>query len=577
MVREYTNRLKGIYKLLLAISICVGLIVLSSFAFKRFDLTEEKRHTLTPSSVNLLENLDDIVFVKVYLKGEYPAEFKQLEQAIRERLDEMKAYAGDNLDYEFINPSENSDPEERNEFYQYLQDSGLQYTNITLRSKDGTSEKILFPGALITYRNETMPLQLLKSSERAVDPEMINNSVNNLEYEFSHILRRITSDKSPHIAIIQGHGESNLLETSDAQKLLEESYPVARVTIDGQLNALTIGANESGKQRLNKYELIIISDPDSSFSDADRFMIDQYLMRGGKVIWAVDPLVADMDSLRDAQQTMAINRDLGIEEMLFQYGVRLEKNLLLDRNCAPIGITTGMIGNQPQIEMFPWYFKPIIVPRNPHPIVANIDPVVCEFVSSLDTIARPGIKKTVLLRSSENTRILRSPVRINLGIVSINPDFGEKKRPFQPVAVLLEGRFSTAFKNRISPVYLKEGFEFREESLPTSMLVIADGDIFQNRISADGKSYYTLGYDRYAKRKVYGNRDFLINAVNYMLDEESLISVRSRSIKLRQLDSEMLIQKRSMIQTANLALPLLLIIVLGLSLNFVRNRKYSKN
>ncbi len=577
MVREYTNRLKGIYQLLLTIAICVGVIVLSSFAFKRFDLTEEKRHTLTPSSVDLLENLDDIVFVKVYLKGEYPAEFKQLEQAVRERLDEMKAYAGDNLDYEFINPSENNDPEQRNEFYQYLQDSGLQYTNITLRSKDGTSEKILFPGALITYRNETMPLQLLKSSERAVDPEMINNSVNNLEYEFSHILRRITTDKSPHIAIIQGHGESSLLETSDAQKLLEESYPVARVTIDGQLNSLTIGANESGKQRLNKYELIIISDPDSSFSDADRFMIDQYLMRGGKVIWAVDPLVANMDSLRDSQQTMAINRDLGIDEMLFQYGVRLENNLLLDRNCARIGITTGMIGNQPQIEMFPWYFKPIIVPRNPHPIVSNIDPIVCEFVSSLDTIARPGIKKTVLLRSSENTRILRSPVRINLGIVSINPDFGEKKRPYQPVAVLLEGRFSTAFKNRISPVYLEEGFEFRETSLPTSMLVIADGDIFQNRISADGKSYYTLGYDRYAKRKVFGNREFLINAVNYMLDEESLISVRSRSIKLRQLDSEMLLQKRSMIQTANVALPLLLIIVLGLTLNFVRNRKYSKN
>ncbi len=344
MVREYTNRLKGIYQLLLTIAICVGVIVLSSFAFKRFDLTEEKRHTLTPSSVDLLENLDDIVFVKVYLKGEYPAEFKQLEQAVRERLDEMKAYAGDNLDYEFINPSENNDPEQRNEFYQYLQDSGLQYTNITLRSKDGTSEKILFPGALITYRNETMPLQLLKSSERAVDPEMINNSVNNLEYEFSHILRRITTDKSPHIAIIQGHGESSLLETSDAQKLLEESYPVARVTIDGQLNSLTIGANESGKQRLNKYELIIISDPDSSFSDADRFMIDQYLMRGGKVIWAVDPLVANMDSLRDSQQTMAINRDLGIDEMLFQYGVRLENNLLLDRNCARIGITTGRIG-----------------------------------------------------------------------------------------------------------------------------------------------------------------------------------------------------------------------------------------
>lgn len=314
MVREYNTRIKGLYELLLAIAICLGIIVLTSFAFKRFDLTEEKRHTLTPATEELIQELDDIVFVKVYLQGEYPAEFKRLEQAVRERLDEMKAYAGDNLEYDFINPSESSDPEVRNEFYQYLQDSGLQYTNITLRSKDGVSEKILFPGALITYRNETMPLQLLKSSERAVDPEMINNSVNNLEYEFSHILRRITSDKSPHIAIIQGHGESSLLETSDAQKLLEESYPVERLTIDGQLSSLSLAVDESGKQRLNKYDLIIISDPDSSFSDADRFMIDQYIMRGGKVIWAVDPLIADMDSLREQQQTMAVNRELGIEE-----------------------------------------------------------------------------------------------------------------------------------------------------------------------------------------------------------------------------------------------------------------------
>ena len=235
-----------------------------------------------------------------------------------------------------------------------------------------------------------------------------------------------------------------------------------------------------------------------------------------------------------------------------------------------------MIGNQPQIEMFPWYFKPVIVPRDPHPIVSNIDPIVCDFVSSLDTIAKPDIKKTILLRSSENTRILRSPVRINLGIVSINPDFREKKRPHQPVAVLLEGRFGSAFKNRMSPQFLKEGFEFREKSLPTSMLVIADGDIFQNRISADGKNYFTLGYDRYAKRKVYCNKEFLINAVNYMLDEESLISVRSRSIKLRQLDSETLIQKRSLIQTANVALPIIIILALGLILNFIRNRKYSK-
>ncbi|NND94555.1 MAG: hypothetical protein HKN45_06780, partial [Flavobacteriales bacterium] len=366
MVRTYGNRAKSLYRTLVAIAIVVLLVLLSSFAFIRFDLTEEKRHTLTPSSIELLEDLEDIVFVKVYLKGEYPAEFKRLEQAIRERLDEMKAFAGDNLEYEFINPSESDNRDERNEFYQYLQDSGLQYTNITFQTKDGVSEKIIFPGALITYRNQTMPVQLLKSNERAVDPEMINNSVNNLEYEFSHTIRRILMDKTPSIAFIQGHGENSRMETSDAEILLSESYVVTRVTIDGQLDALSIPIDDDGKRRLNKYDMLIISDPDSAFSDADRFMIDQFIMKGGKVIWCVDPLVADMDSLRNSQQTMAFKRELGIEEMLFQYGARLENNMLLDRSCAPIGITTGMMGNQPQIEMFPWYFKPVIVPRDPH-------------------------------------------------------------------------------------------------------------------------------------------------------------------------------------------------------------------
>jgi len=250
--------------------------------------------------------------------------------------------------------------------------------------------------------------------------------------------------------------------------------------------------------------------------------------------------------------------------------------MILDRNCAPIGITTGMMGDRPQIEMFPWYFKPILTPRSNHPIVANIDPVVTEFASSIDTIARPDIKKTILLTSSEYTRILKPPVRINLNIVSIDPDFGNKKRPYQPMAVLLEGRFESAFKNRISDAFIKEGFKFWEESVSTNMLVIADGNFLENRLSPDGQNYFTLGYDRYAKRKVYGNREFLMNAVNYMLDESSLISVRSRSIELRQLNQEWVLQSKGRIQFINIVLPIGIIILLGMVLNFIRNKRYRR-
>lgn len=576
MVREYSNRSKSLFRLFLGIVILFSVVVLGSFEFKRFDLTEEKRHTLKDATTELLQDLEDVVFIKVYLKGEYPAEYKRLERAIQERLDEMKAYAGSNLEYEFINPSESENQETRNKFYQYLQDEGLQYTNITFRTKDGVSEKIVFPGAIITYQGESAPVQLLKSNERAADPELINNSVVNLEYEFARTLRRVTSKKTPHIAFIEGHGELSPMETADAVKLLSESYVVERKRIDGQLNALSDPASQDGKNRVNRYDLIIIADPDSAYSDKDRFLIDQFLMRGGKVIWCIDPLQMDLDSLKNQQQTMALSRELGIEEMLFDYGVRIQKNLLLDRTCAPIGITTGMRGNQPQIELFPWYFQPVLVPRSSHPIVGNIDPVVTEFTSSIDTLSKADVKQTILLSSSEFTRVLRPPVRVNLNIVTIDPDFGNKTRPFQPVAVLLEGSFPTAFKNRVSPLYKQEGFDLREKSLPTSMLVIADGDIFKNKVSPDGANYFTLGYDRYTRDKIYGNREFLLNAVNYMLDEASLISIRTKGIKLRQLNEELLNDSRGRIQALNMIIPLVIILILGISLTAIRRANYSK-
>jgi ABC-2 type transport system permease protein len=577
MVREYSNRTQSLFRLLMGLVIVMSVVVMSGFLFNRFDLTEEKRHTLKDATIEMLENLEDVVFVKVYLKGEYPAEYKRLEREIKERLDEMKAYAGARLEYEFINPSESEDNETRNKFYQFLQDEGLQYTNITFRTNDGISEKIIFPGAIITYRGESAPLQLLKSNERAADPEIINNSVINLEYEFAHTIRRVTSKKKPSIAFIQGHSELSRMETADAEKLLSESYQVARVEISGQLNSLSTAISEDGKQRLNSHDLLIIADPDSTFSDTDMFLLDQYIMRGGKIMWFVDPIMTDLDSLRTQQQTMGLPRKLGIEEMLFDYGVRLNNNILLDRNCAPIGITTGMRGNQPQIELFPWYFQPKLVPRSQHPIVGNIDPILTEFVSSIDTISQPGVKKTILLTTSEFTRVLRPPVRINLNIVSIDPDFGNKKQPYQPVAVILEGQFESAFKNRISPTYIQEGFKFVEKSLNTSMLIVSDGDILKNKLSSDGKNYFTLGYDRYTQNKIYGNREFLLNAVNYMLDETSLISIRTKGIKLRQLDQEYLMKNKGRVQAFNMLIPLLLILILGLVSNFMRKMRYSKS
>jgi ABC-2 type transport system permease protein len=576
MVKQGGHKRNSLIKLTVGVLVAVAMVVLSGFAFQRFDLTEEKRHTLSPATVTLMSELKDVVFIKVYLKGDYPAEYKRLERAIQERLDEMKAYAGDNLQYEFINPSESESQVSRNETYEYLQEAGLQYTNITFKEKDQVTEKIIFPGALVTYQDKTMPLQLLKSNERVADPNMIINSVNNLEYEFAQIIRRITSSRIPSIAFIEGHGELSRMETSDAENILSENYNVERVTIDGQLNALSDPIDETGSNRVNKYDLLIIASPQREIGDADKFHIDQFIMRGGKVMWFLDPIDANLDSLRNTQQTMGRAREFNVEDLLFNYGVRLNKSLMIDRSCAPIAITTGMKGNQPQMELFPWYFKPIFIPRGSHPIVSNIEPVVGEFVSSLDLIDRPDIKKTVLLSTSENTRMMRAPVRINLNIVNINPDFKEKRISHQNVAVLLEGTFESPLFNLISPKFTEAGFKPRKTSLPTSVFVAADGDLIKNRVSADGLNYFPLGFDRYAKDIVYGNREFLLNTVNHMLDDEALISVRSRSIKLRKMNDEKVIHEGGMLKAANVGLPVLLMIILGLILNLVRKSRYTK-
>ena len=266
-------------------------------------------------------------------------------------------------------------------------------------------------------------------------------------------------------------------------------------------------------------------------------------------------------SLRDNQQSMGVPNEIEISDQLFQYGIKLNRDLILDRNCAPIAINTGQYGNQPKLEYFPWYFKPLVTERTPHPIVSNLDPIALDFVSSIDTVAKHGIRKTILLTSSENSRIIRAPIRINLNITRIDPNFGELKTPYQPVSILLEGEFVSAYKDRLPPEVLEnEDFAVDEISVPTSMLVVSDGDIIRNALNYSNKTTYPLGYDRIAGRKIYGNKEFFLNAVNYMLDDKSLISIRSRSIKLRQLNQEYLIQNRSLIQFSNVALPLFLVL-----------------
>ncbi|MES2629947.1 MAG: gliding motility-associated ABC transporter substrate-binding protein GldG [Bacteroidota bacterium] len=552
----------------------IGFIILfllniaGSFLFTRLDLTTEKRHSLTPETVQMIEDLDDVVFIRVYLEGEFPADFKRLRSAVKERLDELKAYAGKKIQYEFINPSENPDQKTRQQTWQRLVERGLEPTEITIQGKDALERKIIFPGAIMSYRGKEVALQILRSQETAPGPETMNSSINNLEYNIANNIRRLTEKTSKRVGILAGQGELGEQDIADFKKAASDLYTVEEVRIDSQVSAL------------KNFDCLIIAKPDSQFTEKNKFIIDQFIMKGGTVLWCVDGISANMDSLAGTskQEVLGMSQNINLNDMLFTYGARIESNLIIDRSCAPIALKVGQFGDQPNYKLFPWYFHPVLISNGKHPITVNIDPVVTQFVSKVDTVGFPFIKKTVLLSTSENSIIQRAPVRINLGIVGLKLDFKRAGSGPQPVAVLLEGKFKSAYPpERIDGrITSSKMINYQKEAIkPTKMIVIGDGDVIRNPVDKGRNLFYPLGYDKNLKRKVYGNREFLLNSLNYLLDDSGLIAVRSREIKLRKLNEEKLLNERTRWQVINVVTPLVLVIAMGVILFFIRKKKYA--
>ena len=442
--RNRSSRSGDLLELAIGVGIVCVVLFIGSFLRVRADLTNEQRFTLTPATREMVEELPDIVYVKVYLTGGLPADLQRLSQAAKDLLDEMRAYQPDKIQYSFIDPNASTDEKTRKQIYDQLQEQGLTYSSIRLQEAGAYSERIIFPGALVTYRDKTVPVQLLKTQLRAPDAEIVNRSLNNLEYEMASAFRQAITLKKPRIAFLEGQGELSGMQIADMTNLLKEQYDVSTVRIDEKLDALSIRP-EKMNFRVNNYDALIIAKPDSTFAGRDRYVIDQFIMNGGKVLWLIDAMNANLDSLRTNQVSMARPYDLDLDDQLFAYGVRLNKDLLLDRNCAPIEIYTQPYGNQRKLERFPWYFEPVIIPTSGHPIVSNLDPIHLRFVGSLDTIATDNVKKTILLSTSAYTRMLRNPVRVSLGVVEADMGFDRTTTPYLPVAVLLKGNFTSAF------------------------------------------------------------------------------------------------------------------------------------
>ncbi len=538
---------------------------ISSHLFRRIDLTSEKRHTISATSRKILKGLDETVFIRVYLDGELPPGFVRMKRSISELLDNFRAWAGDELEYEFVNPVENAGPDLRNEIIRELYGKGLQPTNVKVRERrGGTSQKILFPGAMVHHRGVEVPLNLLKNNPGLSGEMNLLNSTQSLEYAFISMIRNVTTDTIQKVAFIEGHGELDQMQVADITRELANFYQVDRGRINGKAGSL------------DPYEAIIIARPQKPFEKADKYAIDQYIMKGGTVLWLLDPVKINTDSLFTGA-TIALPRDLNLMDQLFRYGARIDYKLVQDIQCHVLPVGKGLPGGNQQWELAPWYYYPLLSPRGSHPVTSGLNMVLARYAGKIDTVGNdPRVDKTVLLATSPHSRLVETPARISLKESSLHPGQMEFSEAHLPVAVLLEGRFSSVFRNRSIPgEFGQRPPDFLETSVPTRMIVISDGDMIRNEriMTRNGPAVAELGFDKYTSQ-VFGNKDFIMNAVNYLTDHTGLMSLRSREFKMRLLDRKRIMEEETLWEIVNAAVPVLMVLVAGFVVLMVRKRLY---
>ena len=560
---------EDLFRYLALIVVLLIVAVISSNNFFRLDLTSERRYTLSESTKNVLRKLDSPVYFRIYLAGDLPPDFVKFQVSIREMLEEFRAYGRENIHYDFINIYDEKDEAVRNRTVMNLYNKGLSVTNIKMRDAEGgSSDKIIFPGAVLNYRGLEFPVNLLKNNPSLPHEVNLSNSIQSLEYEFSKALHSLSKDDVPRIAFIEGHGELDSLQTFSIMNELKNFFQVDRGVISGNLEALL------------DYEAIIIAQPMRPFGEADKFAIDQYLMRGGKVLWFIDPVVTLPDSLSSGM-TISLANQLNIEDLLFKYGIRIDYNVVTDLQCNYVPVNISVDATSEDTEMRPWVYSPLLSAPSSHPVTRGLNYIHGQFISAFDTIPvnEGAVTRTVLLSTSARTQSRRVPLRITMDEVSRDPDPARFTESHLPVAVLSEGVFPSFFRNYSVPkgVYPPDP-EIIKESVPTSMLVVTDGDMIRNEVQVQGGRYMAekLGYDKYTYQ-TFGNLEFILNAVNYMTDETGLMELRSREFKLRLLDRSVTKDKKAVAKwkVINSLVPVVIIILFGMLFHVYRKRKYT--
>ena len=562
-----SKRNQSLLQLGLFAGVLLFLNVLGNTFYNYYDLTEDKRFTLTDASVDMMEKINEVVYVKVLLEGEFGGAYKRLQNSVRELLDDYRSISP-NLEYDFENPLAGT-TEEKNARAELYAKSGIYPINLKVLTSDTKKEQRTYPYALIFFQGRETAVNLLENNVPGMNPELaINNSINLLEYKITGAVKKLMTVRKPVVLYTTGHQELNSIQTSDLDAELIKNYDLNRINLDSvvQINS--------------DVDVLIVAKPLQPFSEKDNFKIDQYVMNGGRVLWLLDKVAASIDSMRITGQHLAMPMELNLDRLLFKYGARIQPNLVMDLECTPIALQTGVIGDKPQFELFPWYFYPRVTSRSDHPVAKGIDRVNLFFPNVIDTIETRGgaVKKEILLATSDYSRYQRVPVNLTFDILRDKPNPAVYNKPNLPLAVLLEGNFPSEYENRVTESLLAGlrdlKIEFKKVSEPTRMIVVSDGDIAISRLDRQTQKPLPLGLNPYDKYQ-YANKQFLMNAIEYLHDDKGVIEARGKEVKLRLLDRVKAKEEKTKWQLINILFPIIGLALFGIIYNWLRRRKYA--
>ena len=568
---------KNLNNLFINLILLILINLISTLLYFRIDLTEDKKYSISNTSKNIIDEIDDVMYIKIYLEGDFPSGFKRLQNSTIDLLNQLKKH-NELIKYELINPNIKN-IEERNNLYKQLYEVGLNPTNLQTQNSGTKTEQIIFPGAIIYYKGKEICVNLLQSQLGTHHEKVLNNSIENIEFEFINAFNKLINDYKPNIAFLTGNGQLNGSEIlsikyglNNTSESLSKYYTINEFnikdwTVDSGKTNFSIKDQQT---KINRFDVLIIAKPNIPFNKLEKLLLDQYIMNGGKILWLIDGVSMDMDSLKNNQAfSMALPKNLNIDDMLFKYGVRINHNLIMDIQCDKIPVITNFNVNQPSKSLFPWFYNPLIISKNNHPITKNIDAIKTSFISTIDTIRSSKVHKKIILKTSPYTKLLYSPHRVSLNILEEKGSIEKYNDGPLNTGVILSGKFKSFFENSVP---LKNN-KIKKESIETEMIFFSDGDIIKNDVNSNNKPY-EIGYNPFSKEIFQGNKQLIINSIHYLTGNKKLLDLRRNNFKIRLLDKKEISVNKIKWQILNIFFPLIIVLIFGLIFNLIRNKQF---